>query len=160
MTIDRSRRRTLPGAILWTGAVLGCGTLASVAGEGPQGGPIELNSHAPVEHRAPIDKQELAPGSQVPMAGTHVSYATPDNAVRVGVWESEPGTLKLDMPIIEYIHIVQGATVISDVAGHSWTYKAGDSFVLPQGFKGTARIVNHFKKEFVDVRPSAAAEQH
>ena len=116
--------------------------------------PVEVNAAARIAHHELIDPKMLAPGAAAASAGGTTSFSTADGAVRVGVWESDPTTLRLDLPIIEYVHVVEGSAVIHDESGHSWTYKPGDSFVLPQGFNGTATLIGHFKKEFVDVRPS------
>jgi uncharacterized cupin superfamily protein len=114
--------------------------------------PISIDSHSAIEGQKPIPKDALESKSPIPTAGDRIAYTSLDKSVQIGVWESSAGTLKLDTLSAEYIHVVEGKTVIRDASGNSWTYKAGDSFVLPPGFRGTAQIVGHFKKEFVEVK--------
>jgi uncharacterized cupin superfamily protein len=142
--------RTASSRVVLFVAIGACSALALAADDGTY--LISVDAHASVGKLAPIGKDALTPDSPVPLAGGRVFYSTSDKSVRVGVWESDPGTLKLDMPIAEFIHVVEGKTIIRDTAGKEWTYKAGDSFLLLPGFKGTAEIVGHFKKEFVDVK--------
>lgn len=114
--------------------------------------PIKIDSHSVIENLSAISKEDLAYNSSIPVAGGRITFVNKDKSVEVGVWESSAGILKLDTHSVEYIHVVAGTAVIHDMSGNSWTYKKGDSFVLPSGFKGTAEIVGHFKKEFVQIK--------
>lgn len=104
-----------------------------------------------------IPVEALAPGSLIPLAGGQVLYNAPDKSVRVGVWETDPGTLLLNMHFDEYVHILEGTSTLRRADGKTWTFKAGDSFVLPSGFKGQAQQNQHFKKEYVDILPTGHA---
>ena len=54
-----------------------------------------------------------------------------------GVWEATPGKWRIEYDEWEFCHILSGVSVISEDGGEARTVKAGDSFVLRPGFKGT-----------------------
>ena len=57
-----------------------------------------------------------------------------------GTWECEPGVLKLDLDVTEFCHILKGHWVLTSDSGQVTEVKAGDSFVFPKGWKGTAEV--------------------
>jgi hypothetical protein len=144
------------GWIVWSAGACLFAALGSHAVSGPPsaGNPdiIVIDPATSIAEHKQIPKEALAPGSPIPSAGGQVLYNTP--GLRVGVWESEPGTLLLNMTFDEYVHILEGTSVLRRADGKTWTFKAGDSFLLPSGFKGQARQIGHFKKEYVDILQS------
>jgi len=112
---------------------------------------VLIDPGATISDHKPIPREALAPGSPVPSAGGRVLYSAPDQSVRVGVWETDPGTLLLDMHFDEYVHILEGSSTLRRADGKTWRFKAGDSFLLPSGFKGQAQQTEHFRKEYVDI---------
>ena len=143
--------------ILWSAGAFLCGAVSSQAVSGlltaQNPDLIVIDPATVIADHKPIPREALAPGSQVPSAGGRVLYSAPD--LRVGVWETEPGTLLLDMHFDEYVHILEGSSTLRRADGKAWTFKAGDSFVLPSGFKGQAQQTDHFKKEYVDILPAS-----
>lgn len=74
-----------------------------------------------------------------------------DGTKRVAFWESEPGVLKTDnYPIDEFVYVIEGHLVTSDVGGKVHEFRAGDTFVIPKGWAGTWDMKSHFKKLFVN----------
>lgn len=74
--------------------------------------------------------------------GAHVTdaviFRSLDGRFLVDVAEYEPVTLKLvDWPVDELMYLLQGQVAITDQAGNSRTYGAGDSFLMPRGFNGS-----------------------
>ena len=151
-SLMRNRGWLLPSAGAF---LLGAASSYALADLGGARNPdiVVIDPATPIADHKPIPKEALAPGSPVPSAGGHVLYSAPDQSARVGVWESDPGTLLLDMPFDEYVHVLEGTTVLRRADGKKWTFKAGDSFLLPSGFKGQAQQTGHFKKEYVDINP-------
>lgn len=68
-----------------------------------------------------------------------------------GTWECEPGTLKLDLDITEFCHLLKGHWVLTSESGKVTEIKAGDSWVFPRGWKGTAKVVETVRKVYLIV---------
>ncbi len=67
-----------------------------------------------------------------------------------GVWECTPCTIKIDSyPVDEFCYILSGKVVISDDAGHSETFKAGDCFVIAKGSMCTWHMPETTRKYYV-----------
>jgi len=77
------------------------------------------------------------------LAGTHfayrchVPYTLPSGQVAIEVCEIEPVKLEIrGWPETEVIQLVTGRVTLTQADGASRQYAAGDTFVLPEGFKG------------------------
>jgi len=66
-----------------------------------------------------------------------------------GVWESSPGKWRISYDEWEFCHILSGVSVIAEDGGEARTVKAGDSFVLRPGFKGSWEVLETTRKEYV-----------
>ena len=66
-----------------------------------------------------------------------------------GIWESTPGKWRIVYDEWEFCHILSGVSVISEDDGPSRTVRAGDSFVLRPGFKGSWEVLETTRKEYV-----------
>jgi uncharacterized cupin superfamily protein len=66
-----------------------------------------------------------------------------------GVWESTPGKWRIEYEEWEFCHILDGVSVIAEDGGGERTVRAGDSFVLRPGFKGTWEVLETTRKEYV-----------
>ena len=66
-----------------------------------------------------------------------------------GMWSSTVGTWRCDYAEWEYLHILEGVSVLTDEAGRATTLKAGDSFVIRPGFRGTWEVVEPTLKDYV-----------
>jgi len=88
-----------------------------------------------------------------PVATLQVTYAAPDHSVSAGIWECEPGLLRLPgYPETEYCRMLSGDLVITNKAGEQQVFKPGDAFVVPKGFIGTWNMRTKVKKEWVSVK--------
>jgi len=95
---------------------------------GPQG-----NGLPPIQHDT-SDRPVL--GAKHPQAYT--AYSDPSGVFTVGVWACDAGTLEIsDLGVDEACYLIEGEVVISDAAGNSERYTAGEAFVLHRGFSGT-----------------------
>ena len=72
-----------------------------------------------------------------------------------GVWESTPGRWRIRYTENEFCHITRGRIRIADASGQQWTFKAGDSFVIPAGFVGTWETIEPTAKLYVIYEPAA-----
>lgn len=66
-----------------------------------------------------------------------------------GVWESTPGRWRVRYTENEFCHLTRGRVRIEDGRGGSWTFRAGDSFVIPAGFAGTWEVLEPASKLYV-----------
>ena len=66
-----------------------------------------------------------------------------------GIWESTPGKWKIAYDEWEYCQILSGISVIAEDGGAAVQVKAGDSFVLRPGFKGTWEVIETTRKDYV-----------
>jgi len=66
-----------------------------------------------------------------------------------GIWESTPGRWRIRYTENEFCHITRGVVRLEDADGHSWTFKTGDSFVVPAGFSGVWEVKEATSKLYV-----------
>ena len=66
-----------------------------------------------------------------------------------GIWEATPGKWRIAYDEWEFCHILSGVSVIAADGGEARTVRAGDSFVLRPGFKGTWEVLETTRKEYV-----------
>ena len=66
-----------------------------------------------------------------------------------GTWECEPGILDLDLEVTEFCHILKGHWVLTSESGQITEVRAGDSFVFPRGWKGTAEVKETIRKVYM-----------
>jgi uncharacterized cupin superfamily protein len=71
------------------------------------------------------------------------------------VWESTPGRWRVRYSENEFCHITRGKVRIEDDAGRSWTFEAGDSFVIPAGFAGIWKVIEPLSKLYVIFEPAS-----
>jgi uncharacterized cupin superfamily protein len=72
-----------------------------------------------------------------------------------GVWESTPGRWRVRYTENEFCHLTRGRIRIADASGGQWTFKAGDTFVIPAGFAGTWEVIEPAAKLYVIYEPAA-----
>jgi uncharacterized cupin superfamily protein len=71
-----------------------------------------------------------------------------------GTWECEPGTLELDLDLTEFCHLLEGHWKFTSEAGVVTEVKAGDSWVFPRGWKGTAEVIEKVRKVYMMILPA------
>jgi uncharacterized protein len=64
----------------------------------------------------------------------------------VGIWSSTPGSWRIRYTENEFCHLLEGAIRLTDSQGTSWSFAAGDSFVVPAGFTGTWEVLEPARK--------------
>lgn len=103
-----------------------------------------------------IDPEEDAPASDRLISGApqHRTWNVEDaeGGLCAGIWESTPGKWRVQYDEWEFCHILSGVSIVTEDGGEAHTIKAGDSFVLRPGFKGTWEVVETTRKEYV-IRP-------
>ena len=72
-----------------------------------------------------------------------------DGGIYAGIWQSTPGKWRIIYDEWEFCHILAGTSVLTEDGGEAHTVKAGDSFVIRPGFKGTWEVLETTRKEYV-----------
>jgi uncharacterized cupin superfamily protein len=72
-----------------------------------------------------------------------------DGNLYAGVWEATPGKWRIAYEEWEYVHVLAGVSVITEDGGAAHTIKAGDSFLIRPGFKGTWEVIETITKQYV-----------
>lgn len=72
-----------------------------------------------------------------------------EGGLYAGIWEATPGKWRISYEEWEFCHILSGVSVIAEEGGAAVTVKAGDSFVLRPGFKGSWEVLETTRKEYV-----------
>jgi uncharacterized protein len=70
------------------------------------------------------------------------------NGFRTGFWAAQPGRGEINYTKDELCTLLEGEVRLTDESGHSETYVAGDTFVIPKGFKGVWETVKPVRKFF------------
>jgi len=76
-----------------------------------------------------------APSGGKPTAASK-AYADLTGALTCGVWRSEPNRIDVGYMKDEFCLILEGEVHFTDTTGTTEVYRAGDAFVVPDGFKG------------------------
>jgi uncharacterized cupin superfamily protein len=66
-----------------------------------------------------------------------------------GLWHSTEGIWRCTYGEWEYVHILEGHSIPTDLSGARTHLRAGDSFVIRPGFEGTWQVVQPTLKDYV-----------
>ena len=72
---------------------------------------------------------------------------------RAGFWSSKPGKSDMNWQKNEMCVLLEGEVHITDAEGRVEKFVAGDTFVVPKGFKGVWETVKPTKKIFAVYKP-------
>ncbi len=113
---------------------------------------IRLNSDGPEGTGLPfwgnLENENVIEGD--PVETGHNFFTDASGQLTAGVWECTPCTTQTDSyPVDEFCYILSGTVVISDDAGHSETFKAGDCFVIAKGSSCTWHMPETTRKYYV-----------
>lgn len=93
-----------------------------------------------------VDDEKLIAGNPLQKVWNH--YTDPSGKFFSGIWESEVGKWRISYTEEEFCHLLKGISIVTDEDGESVTLRAGDSFVIPRGFKGSWEVVEVSRKEY------------
>ncbi len=92
--------------------------------------------------------------AQDPTETIHTPFTNAQGNVTAGVWVCSPCKEAYDpYGVDELCAVLSGSVTITNADGHSETFGPGDSFVMPQDFKGTWHITETLKKFWMIVEP-------
>lgn len=105
--------------------------------------PVDINAAEPETDRPASEK--LISGDPVFTTWN----AEERDGLYCGIWQATPGKWRISYDEWEFCHILDGVSVIAEEGGEATTVRAGDSFILRPGFKGTWEVVATTRKEYV-----------
>lgn len=103
--------------------------------------PIRFSSDGPPGWRSapdePLETAKLLEGT--PLGRDHVYFSQSHPKARAGIWRSTAYTESYDSyPCDEFMVVLEGEVTLEG-EGFSETFRKGDAFVMPRGFRGTWR---------------------
>ncbi|HTH95930.1 MAG TPA: cupin domain-containing protein [Stellaceae bacterium] len=75
-------------------------------------------------------------------------FASEDGRFQSGIWTAQPGKWRVVFTESEFCQLLEGSIVVTGDDGSTQTFKAGDAFVSPAGFKGTWEVVEPTRKYY------------
>lgn len=102
--------------------------------------------------RAAVTPDVERPAPELVLAGdpVHTTWMMEETEdLFSGYWQTTPGKWKVAYSEWEYIHILEGHSILTDEAGAATHLRAGDACVIRRGFAGTWECVETTLKEFV-----------
>lgn len=102
-------------------------------------GSAEATAGAPPEDRI-IDGR--------PEWSTTRDWLSSDGTMAAGTWTSTKGLWRVEIDRWEYMQILKGRCILTDVAGVRTAIGAGDSVVLEPGFRGTWQVLEPMTKKY------------
>ena len=105
---------------------------------------IELNNREVEPEEYFLDAEKLISGNPRQSVWNH--YTDPTGKYFSGFWESEVGKWHINYTEEETCYLLGGVSVVTDEAGNATVLRAGDSFVIPKGFKGTWEVLEPSRK--------------
>jgi uncharacterized cupin superfamily protein len=80
---------------------------------------------------------------------TELHHESADGVLSAGTWTSTPGKWHAFTGREEFCYIVSGHVELIDEAGNAQAFKAGDSFLIPETFRGYWNVIETTTKRFV-----------
>lgn len=71
------------------------------------------------------------------------------DGIYAGIWQATPGKWRISYEEWEFVHLLSGSSVITEDGGETYPLKAGDSFLIRPGFKGTWEVLETIRKQYV-----------
>ena len=99
----------------------------------------------------PVAGERLVSGT--PMQTMANAYSDTGNAFHCGVWESGVGAWRVSYSEHEFCHLLTGRVRLLDDSGSDTLLVAGDSFVIPAGFKGIWEVLEPARKLYAVYEP-------
>jgi uncharacterized cupin superfamily protein len=89
-----------------------------------------------------------------PSETIHTPFTNAQGNVTAGVWECSPCKEQIGRyGVDELCTVLSGSVTVTPEGGEAQTFGPGDSFVMPQDFKGTWHITETLKKFYMIVEP-------
>lgn len=80
---------------------------------------------------------------------TEIQFESPDGMLVTGTWTSTPGKWHAFTDRDEFCTIVTGHCKLISESGEVQSFKSGDAFIIPNGFRGFWDVIETTTKHFV-----------
>lgn len=84
-----------------------------------------------------------------PQHVTRMFFESPDGKLVAGTWTSTPGKWHAFTERDEFCMILSGHCRLIDESGQAKSFKSGDAFLIPNGFRGYWEVLETTTKHFV-----------
>ena len=84
-----------------------------------------------------------------PQHETQLYFESPDGQLISGTWTSTPGKWHAFIDRDEFCMILSGHVQLISDSGHIQDFKTGDTFQIPNGFRGYWNVIETTTKHFV-----------
>jgi len=108
--------------------------------------PVSITPDTQGARVMPIEPSKLIAGT--PHQSFNTQFSNYRGNFHCGVWVSEPGTWRVHYTEDEFCMMLEGEAVLTDAAGVSRRYAAGDAFVVPAGFSGSWQSIGNVRKYY------------
>ncbi|MGM0986994.1 MAG: cupin domain-containing protein [Pseudomonadota bacterium] len=78
-----------------------------------------------------------------------LNFQSPDGRLIAGTWTSTPGRWHAFTDRDEFCYILEGHVRLIAEDGSAQTYRTGDAFLIPDGFRGDWEVIETTTKNFV-----------
>jgi uncharacterized protein len=97
--------------------------------------------------------QDCSPPPERVLVGAPVQrafnqFTSSDGRFHCGIWEGAVGKWRVAFTENEFCHLLAGVVVVTDEAGRTRTFRAGDAFVTPAGFAGSWEVLEPARKYY------------
>ena len=72
-----------------------------------------------------------------------------------GIWHSSAGCWHVNYSEDELCFLLKGRVILTGVDGQKYTFKAGQAFIIPKGFKGSWETVEPVEKIYAIYQPQS-----
>ena len=114
---------------------------------------LRVDETSAPEEALQIDPARLASGSRVPEQGVRNVFTDATGRFFGGLWRSSVGAWRVSYTENELCVLTEGRVRLSDDHGRSWTFAAGDCFVIPSGFQGLWEVLEPARKFYAIYEP-------
>ena len=114
-------------------------------------GIVRIPHHTIGNAPEPIATGRVVAGS--PLQSVANAYSDEGNAFHCGVWEGGVGAWRVAYTEHEFCHLLAGRVSVRGDDGSETTLAAGDSFVIPAGFKGVWEVLEPARKLYAVYEP-------
>lgn len=104
--------------------------------------PVKIGGKGPKIDKATI----AAPISGKPKTTTQNFYTDATGSFVSGIWTATKGKWAVDYGEEEFIYLLAGKVKLTAANGQSKTFKKGEAFMIPAGFKGTWETLAPIRK--------------
>src|SRR5690606_9100147 len=106
---------------------------------------LPVNTESEPELGAPAEGRII---SGDPQFRTWNAEETSDG-LYAGIWESTTGKWHVSYDEWEFFQLISGVSVVTEEGKKPVTLRAGDSFIIRPGFKGTWEVIETTRKTYV-----------